>query len=68
MRWTRFDAYMLGMWWDPKAYSKSKVDSFVNMYTYSNWTSLFTREIVHDVNAFGLGSSQIGLGLDSQYL
>lgn len=27
----------------------------------------FTREIVDDINSFGINSSRIGLGLDSQY-
>ena len=55
------------MWWDPAAYNESKVDSFCNMFTYSKLTSLFTREIVADINSFGINSSKIGLGLDSQY-
>ena len=33
----------------------------------SNWTSLFAREIVADVNAFNGNLDKIGLGLDSQY-
>jgi hypothetical protein len=37
------------------------------MFTYSRYTSLFTREIVADINSFGINSSKIGLGLDSQY-
>lgn len=39
------------------------------IYTFhdSNWTSLFAREIVADVNAFNGNLDKIGLGLDSQY-
>jgi hypothetical protein len=37
-------------------------------YTYTNWTSLFTREIVADINAFGTHKDKIGLGLDSQWV
>lgn len=55
------------MWWDMAHYNTSKVDSFCNMYTYTNWTSLFTREIVADIDAFGGNLDKIGLGLDSEY-
>ena len=30
-------------------YNESRVDSFCNMFTYSNWTSLFTRELMDDL-------------------
>lgn len=51
-----------------RAYNESSVDSFCNMYTYSNWTSLFTRELMDDLNHFtGKNVDKIGLGLDSQY-
>ena len=41
------------MWWDMGAYNESsRVDSFCNMFTYSNWTSLFTRELMDDLNHF----------------
>ena len=54
--------------WDMRAYNESSVDSFCNMYTYSNWTSLFTRELMDDLNHFtGKNVDKIGLGLDSQY-
>lgn len=56
------------MWWDMSAYNESRVDSFCNMFTYSNWTSLFTRELMDDLNHFtGNNVNKIGLGLDSQY-
>jgi hypothetical protein len=48
------------------AYNNSSVDSFCNMYTYSNWTSLFTRGLMDDLNHFTRDKSQIGLGLDSE--
>ena len=56
------------MWWDMGACNESRVDSFCNMFTYSNWTSLFTRELMDDLNHFtGKNVDKIGLGLDSQY-
>ena len=35
--------------WDMADYNESRVDSFCNMFTYSNWTSLFTRELMDDL-------------------
>ena len=56
------------MWWNMSAYNESRVDSFCNMFTYSNWTSLFTRELMDDLNHFTAPNvGKIGLGLDSQY-
>lgn len=43
-------------------------EPYCTRYTYTNWTSLFTREIVADINSFGPNHlSKIGLGLDSEY-
>ena len=53
-------------WYDMNVFNSSRLDSYCNMWTYTEFDSLFIREITDDVNHFGVGSARIGLGLDSQ--